>query len=429
MEPSLAVLPFTDLSEDKSQRYLCDGLAAELIAGLSRIEDLRVAPRNSSFRFRATEPGEAGRQLGVFAVLEGTVGKAEGRLRVDARMTSTEDGLELWSGTFDRPLEDVFAIQHEIADSITSALELRFDPQHSEALKRPPTSDVQAYEYYLKGRQRFFEYRRRSVEAALQLFNMALMLDHGYARAYAGVAECCTFLFMYGYGDDADLEQADLASRRALEFAPDLAEAHVARGQVLFLRNDYGAADEAFETAIRLNPRLYEAYYFYARSNFVRGNLESAAKLLGHAARIDPDDYQAPLLVAQIYDSQERPEQAIASRRRGIEAVERRLQQSPEETRALYMGANALVCLGESEKGVRWAERALDLEPDEPMLLYNVGCVFSLAGETDRALECVEKSVRGGLAYVDWLRQDSNFDPLRDHPRFQALLERRPPST
>jgi adenylate cyclase len=420
---SLAVLPFANLSADRNQQYFCDGLAAELISALSRIEGLRVAPRSSSFRFRANDDAqETGRQLGVSAVLEGSVGRVDDRLRVSAKLTSREGGIELWSDTFDRPVEDVFAIQHEIAERIARALELRLDQQHAEALKRPPTSDVQAYEYYLEGRERFFEYRRRGVEAALQLFNMALELDPDYAQAWAGVAECCTFLFMYADGDEVDLEQADLASLRALELAPDLAEAHVARGVVLSMQHQYEASDEAFEAAIRLNPKLFEAYYFYARSSFAQGDLESAAKLFAHASRIDPSDYQAPLLLAQIYDDQKRPEEAAAIRRRGVQAAERHLQHSPEETRALYMGANALVCLGHSASGLRWAERALELEPDEPMVLYNVGCVYSLAGEIDRALECIERSVSSRLAYVEWLRQDSNLDPLRDHPRFQALL-------
>jgi TolB-like protein/Flp pilus assembly protein TadD len=421
---SIAVLPFADLSADKDQRYFCDGLATELINALSRIEDLRVAPRSSSFRFRASDDAqEAGRQLGVSSVLGGSVGKAGDRLRVSAKLTRTDDGFELWSNTFDRPLEDVFAIQHEIAERITHKLELRLDEQRSEALKRPPTTDVQAYECYLEGRERFFEYRRRGVEAALQLFNKALMLDHDYARAYAGVAECCTFLFMYADGDEADLEQADLASRRALELAPDLAEAHAARGVVLSMQHEHQASERAFETAIRLNPRLFEAYYFYARNCFAQGDLESAAKLFGHASRIDPDDYQAPLLLAQIYDDLERSDEAAAIRRRGVQAAERRLQHNPEETRALYLGANALVCMGQSEQGLRWAERALELEPDEPMVLYNVGCVYSLVGKVDRALECIEKCVSTRPAYVDWLQQDSNLDPLREHPRFQALLE------
>lgn len=421
--PSIAVLPFADLSADKDQKYFCDGLAAELISALSRVEGLRVAPRSSSFRFRSADhPGQAGRELGVSAILEGGVSRTANRLRVSARLIRVEDGVELWSRSFDSPLSDIFDIQNEIAERISQALELRLDQQASEAFKRPPTTDVQAYESYLEGREHFFEYGRRGVEAALRSFNKALELDPGYARAHAGVAECCTFLVSNADGDEADLEQADLSSRRALELAPDLAEAHVARGLVRSLQHKYRAAEESFETAIDLNPKLFEAFYFYARNSFVQGDLETAAKLFGHASRVNPDDYQAPLLVAQIYDGQESPEKAAASRRRGIQAAERRLQQNPEETRALYMGANALVCLGETERGLRWAERALKLEPDEPMVVYNAGCIYSLAGEAERALECIEKSVRFGPAYLEWLRHDSNLDSLREDPRFQALL-------
>ena len=425
---SIAVLPFADLSPDQDQRYFCDGLTGELVGALSCIENLDVAPRSSSLHLRGFEDDrEAGRELAVALVLGGTVSKADDRLEVTTRLTEVDAGVERWSETFDLPLKDVFTIPHEIAQHVAATLDLHLAEHHSEALQRAPTADVRAYDYYLKGRERFFEYRRRGVEAALQLFNMALMLDHQYARAYAGVAECCTFLYMYADGDDADLEQADLASRRALEIAPDLAEAHAARGLVLSLQHRYEESEEAFERAIELNPKLFEAYYFYARNCFVQGDLAGAAKLFGHASRVDPDDYQAPLLVAQIYDDQQRPEDAAASRRRGIKAVERRLRRNPEETRALYMGANALVGLGDLEKGLRWAERAVELEPGESMVLYNVGCVYSLAGKIDLALDCLEKSVRSGLAYVDWLKQDSNLDPLREQPRFQALLEKRTP--
>ena len=422
--PSIAVLPFDDLCADRNQKYFCDGLANELIDVLSRTEGLHVAPRSASFRFRAVEdPREAGRELGVAAVLLGGVSKTDGRLRVGAKLVQTDTGAELWSDAFDSNLEKVFAIQHQIAEQIVHALELHLDQQELEALKRQPTADVEAYEHYLEGRERFFEYDRHGVEAALRSFNEALALDSEYARAHAGVAECCSFLFMYADGDESDLRRAKEASCRALELAPDLAEAHAARGLVFSLQHEFDAAEKEFETAIDLSPKLFEAFYFYARNNFVKGDLESAAKLYGHASIIDPGDYQAPLLVAQIYDSQGRPDEAASSRRKGVLAVERRLLQNPQEVRALYMGANALVGLGEVEKGLRWAERALELEPDEPMVLYNVGCVLSMAGRLERALECVEETVSRSPGYVDWILQDSNLDPLREHPRFKAIVE------
>jgi len=421
---SIAILPFVDQSPEKDHRYFCDGLAAELIVGLSHVAGLRVAPRVSSFRFRYVEDAqEAGRQLGVDAVIEGSVAKSDERLRVSARLVRTEDAAELWTRTFDRPLADLFAVQQEIAERIAHRLEFRLDEKHARALERPPTSDVRAYEYYLEGRERFFEYRRSGVEAALALFNRALELDADYPRALAGVAECCCFLVMYADGETPLLEQAERVSRRCLELAPELAQAHVASGLVLSLQERYEASEEAFEKAIDLNPKLFEAYYFYARNRFAQGDLETAAKLFKHASIIDPDDYQAPLLLGQIYDSLHRPDEAAAVRRQGVRAAERRLNHNPEEARALYMAANALVCLGQSEQVLLWAERALALEPDEPMLLYNVGCIYSLAGEFDGALDCLEKAVAAGDAYIDWLRQDSNLDPLRDQPRFQALLE------
>jgi adenylate cyclase len=421
---SIAVLPFADLSPGKDQKYFCDGLAAELVASLAGTEGLHVAPRRASFRFRGADRAcEAGRELGVLTALEGGVSKIDSRLRVVARLIGTEDGRELWSGSFDGPMEDLFSIQQEIAQCILETLELSLSRQQVDAIEQRPTVDVRAYDLYLKGRERFFEYGRSGVKAALDLFGKALELDRDYARAHAGVAECCTFLFMYADGDTADLDRADRASRRSLELAPNLAEAHVARGQVLSLKREFDAAEEEFERAISLDPRLFEAFYFYARNSFVQGDLESAAKLFGHASRVDPGDYQASLLVAQIYDDQERPEHAASSRRRGIQAAERHLEENPKEVRALYMGANALVGLGEIERGVEWAERALTLEPEEPMVLYNVGCVFSMAGRTDRALECVEKAVASSPGYVDWLRQDSNLDAIRDHPRFKAIVE------
>ena len=419
---SVAILPFVDLSAEEDRRYFCDGLAGELIAALSRAEGLRVAPRSSSFRCRGAEDvQEAGRRLGVDAVVEGSVARSGEQLRVRARLVGVEDGAELWTRTFDRPLEDLFAVQHELAERIAHRLEFRLDEKHARALARPPTADVRAYEYYLEGRERFFEYRRRGVEGALELFHRALELDPEYARALAGVAECWCYLVMYGGGEADLLQRAERASRRALELDPELAEARVARGLVLSMRQEYEAAEEAFESAIDLNPKLFEAYYFYARNSFAKGDLETAAKLFKHAAVIDPDDYQAPLLLGQIYDRFERPEEAAATRRRGVRAAERRLLHHPGESRALYMAANALVALGQKQRGLRWAERAVALEPDEPMLLYNVGCVYSLAGEPERALDCLEKAVAGGDAYVEWLRQDNDLEPLREHPRFQAL--------
>ena len=138
--------------------------------------------------------------------------------------------------------------------------------------------------------------------------------------------------------------------------------------------------------------------------------------------RVNPDDYQSPLLAAQIYDDLGRPAEGIMARKRGVEVAERHLRLNPDDARALYMAANALVALGKGEQGQQWAERALAIRPDDPMLLYNVGCVFSMLGRVEPAIECLEKAARNGLTHKGWYEHDSNLDPLREHARFQELV-------
>jgi tetratricopeptide (TPR) repeat protein len=235
------------------------------------------------------------------------------------------------------------------------------------------------------------------------------------------MADCGSFLFLNIERTEPNRVQADAASRKALALDPDLAEAHAARGVALSLSGRHDAAEQSFETAIRLNPKLFDGHYFYARDCFARGQTEKAIRLYEQAYEVRPDDYQSPLLVAQVYEDLGRADEARGARLRGVKAVEERLDLNPDDVRALYMGANGLVALGEHERGLAWARRALELEPEEPMLLYNLACIYSLAGELTEALECLERAIQGGFAHKMWLEQDSNLDPLRDEPRFRAL--------
>jgi TolB-like protein/Flp pilus assembly protein TadD len=424
--PSVAVLPFSDLSPDGDQQHFCDGIAEEIINALTRIENLRVAPRTTSFRFRGTEMDgrELGDRIGVGHLLSGSVRKAGDRLRVNVELIGTTDGQRLWAERYDRELKDVFAIQDEIAQRTADALEVALSPRERRAIKHVATTNVQAYDYYLRGRSYFYQYRRRGIEFALQMFSRAIELDPSYASAYAGIADCCSFLFMNVDRKESNRVRADAASRKALALDPELAEAHTARGVALSLGGRHDAAEQSFETALRLNPKLFDGHYFYARDCFVQGKTEKAIRLYEQASRVRPDDYQSPLLVAQIYEDLGRADEARASRLRGVRAAEERLDLNPDDLRALYMGANGLVALGECELGLAWARRAYELEPDEPMLLYNLGCIYALAGEADEALGCLERALDRGFAHRGWIEKDSNLDSLRDDPRFVELTRR-----
>ncbi|HEY6868042.1 MAG TPA: protein kinase [Candidatus Eisenbacteria bacterium] len=424
--PALAVLPFHDLSRGGAEGHLCDGIAEEIINAMARLEGVRVASRTSSFRYRGSllDARAIGRELGVDALLEGGVHRDGTRLRVTVELTAVRDGICLWSQKYDRETRDVFAIQEEIATRIAESLQIALSAGERHSLGRAATRDLEAYELYLRGRQYFYQYSRRGMQFALELFGRAIARDPGFALAYAGVADCHAYLWQNFDRSDTNRGRADEASRRALELDPALAQGHVSRGVALSLAGDHAGAEAEFETALRMDPWLFEAFYFYARDAFVRGDLERAIELYETAAALRPEDYQAPLLMAQVYDDLGRGPEAQAARRRGVAVAERHLEAHPDDARALYMAANGLVALGERERGLAWVERALALEPDDAMLLYNAACVRSLAGQTEEALATLERAVRGGLVYREWVESDSNLAPLRAHPRYRALLER-----
>lgn len=425
-DPSIAVLPPADMSPEQDQAYFCEGMAEEIINALSRIRGLRVASRTSSFQFKngGADTREIGRRLGVGTLLEGSVRKSGPRLRITAQLVDAARGFHLWSETFDREMEDVFEIQREIAEAVAGALQVTLSPQEKGALVEAPTRHVQAYDYYLRGRNYYYRYGRRDIEFALQLFSRAIELDPSYALAHAGLADCWSYIYLYSERRPGVREQAEAAARRAVELAPESAQALASLAVALSLGGRRDDAERAFERAIRLDPRLFEAWYFYARHSFGEGQLEKAARLYERAAEVCPEDYQAPLLVAQIDDDLGRRDKARAERIRGIACVEARLELHPDDARALYMAANGLVALGDRKRGLEFAGRARAIAPEEPMLLYNLGCIYSLAGEHDEALDCLEKAVGYGLTHEGWFEHDSNLDPLRGLPRFKALLER-----
>ncbi|MGE5231639.1 MAG: protein kinase domain-containing protein [Deltaproteobacteria bacterium] len=420
---SIAVLPFVNMSADPENEYFTDGIAEEIINALTKVQALRVASRTSAFAFKGKNEdiGEIGRKLKVATVLEGSVRKAGNKLRVTAQLVNVADGYHLWSERYDRQLEDVFAIQDEIAENIVRALRVVLSDEEKRAIEQAPAADIEAYDYYLRGRQFFHQFRRTGIQFARRMFERAMEADPGYARAYAGAADCCCFLYMYWDASKANLEGADAYSRKALELAPELAEAHASRGFAVSLSRQYDEARREFETAIRLNPKLYEAHYLYARACMQEGKLEEAVRHYEDASRVLPEDYQAPLLIQSPLKSLGRKAEAEAALRRGLQVVEKHLELNPDDARALYLGATALVQVGERERGLEWGRRALGIDPEDSVVLYNVACLYALVGRIDDAIECLEKAVQNGFGHREWLENDTDLNALRGNPRFEAL--------
>jgi serine/threonine protein kinase/tetratricopeptide (TPR) repeat protein len=421
---SVAVLPFRNMSSDPENEYFSDGLAEELINALTKVEGLHVASRTSAFAFKGKNEDvrKIGDQLNVRTVLEGSVRKAGNRLRISAQLVNVADGYHLWSETYNRELADIFDIQDEIAQNITRALRVILG-EKDKRKERAPTTDVRAYEFYLRGRQFFHQFRRMGFEFALQMFAGAIGIDPNYARAHAGVADCHSLLFTYWDTDPAHLRQADEASRKALELDPGLAEAHVSRGLAVSLKKEYAEAEREFDAAIRLDPNLFEARYFFGRAFMAQGKLDEAARLYEQACQLRPDDYQAATHLGSIYAGLGRKADGQAACQRCAEVLVKHVELHPDDARALYLGAVVWCQLGEAARGLEWAERALAMDPEEPMTLYNVACFYSLQGKTGQALDCLENALKHGFAHKEWIEHDSDLAPLRDQPRYQALLK------
>jgi TolB-like protein/Tfp pilus assembly protein PilF len=422
---AIAVLPFADLSRERDQEYFCDGMAEEIITRLSRLSQIRVASRASSFRFRgAVDTREAGKKLGVSALVEGSIRKSGDLLRVSVQLTGAENGYQIWSQTFDKQMGDVFAIQAEIAAEVVNALEIGM-PDGSTKLPSiaPPTRNIEAYDCYLRGRKFYYQYGPRDMDFAIQLFSRAVELDPAYPLAYAGLADCWSYIYLYSTRDEAVREQAEWASQRAVELDAQCAQAQASWGLALSLRSEFEEAEAAFLKAIDLDRNLYEAYYFYARQSFARGQAEKAVELYQEAIRVRPEEFQARLLMAQSYEDLGQPEQARLSRQKGIEMAGQHLLVHPDDVRAMYMAANGMAALGQQDQARQLAERALALRPDDAMLLYNVGCIFSMLGDPKKALDALEKAAAGGLRQRGWYEHDNNLDPLREEPRFKKLLK------
>src|SRR6266542_2795253 len=423
---SIAVLPFTNTSADPENEYFTDGVAEEIINALSKIKSLGVASRTSTFAYKGKTEDirEIGKKLEVSAILEGSVRKMGKKIRVSAQLINVANGYQLWSERYDREIEDIFAIQEEIAQNIVKALRVVISDEEKRAIEKVATANVQAYDYYLRGRKFFHQHRRTSIEFARQMFTRAIEIDPKYARAYAGIADCCSILYMYFDARESNLKQADSASRKALELDPQLAEAHSAMGLAFSLSKQFAEANREFEKAMELDPKLYEAPYFYGRACLAQGKSFEAAPLFEKAAQLRPEDYQAPTFLASAYAGQGRIHEASKASRRAVAVIEEWLDLNPDDARALNLGATIWSNLGETDRALEWARRSLVIDPEDPQLLYNVACVYAIEGMKEDAISCLERAIDKGYGHREWLLHDSDLNSLRSDKRFQALLDR-----
>ena len=423
-KPSIAVLPFTNMSGDTEQEYFSDGITEDIITDLSKISALSVIARHTSFTYKGktVKVQNVGRELGADFILEGSVRKAGARVRVTGQLINS-DGTHIWADRFDRDLTDIFAIQDEITHAIVEQLKVKLLPQEKMSIQQAPTDNVEAYTCYLKARELFHRGSKSGYKAAREMFVKATVLDPSYARAYAGIADCDTFLYLRTT-EPISFEAILAMSDKALALDNGLADAYASRGAALSAVKRYAEAEIEFEKAISLDPNSFEAHYFYARACVFQGKIEQATALFERAAAIKPDDYASVCILVQFYNSLGRKEDAKEAARKGAKLAERQLTLHPDDAKAAELGSGSLIEIGEFDRAREWIARALALEPDNPVTHYNAACGYAMLGDIDKAFELLERGiVMGGPEWGRWVEHDSMLDPLRHDPRYQALLE------
>jgi adenylate cyclase len=422
--PSIVVLPFNNMSGDAEQEYFSDGITEDVITDLSKVSGLFVVARNTAFTYKGKplKVQDVCSELGVKYALEGSVRKAGSRVRVTSQLIDAADGGHVWADRYDRDLTDIFAIQDEITHAIVEQLKVKLLPQEQRSIARAPTDNVEAYTYYLRGRQFLHRHSKSYYLLARRMFAKAVELDPAFARAYAGIADCDSFLFLH-YHEAVAVDAILATSAQALALDDKLAEAHASRGLALSLVQRYPDAMAEFKRAIALDPNSFEAHYFYGRACFAQDMPAEAAAQFERAMALKPDDYQSPAMLVMIYRSLGRLPEVVTAARKVIEIAEQELTRHPENPRPAYLGAGSLIEVGEPDRAREWIARAMATDPDDILTQYNVACVYSKLGELDVAFDLLERLLpHANHETKSWVRHDVDFEALRSQPRYQRIL-------
>jgi adenylate cyclase len=423
---SICVLPFVNMSGEAEQEYFSDGISEDIITDLSKVSALSVTARNTAFTYKGKSVSipQVARQLNVSHVLEGSVRKAGNRVRITAQLIDGMTGNHIWAERFDREMSDIFDLQDEISEAIVEALRVRLMPEEKKAIENRGTNDVEAYNLYLMARQysvtgNFGNAQRN--ETIVRLCQRAIDIDPNYAKAWALMASAQLSLRLHLRREgDGGLAAAE----RALELDQNLAEAHSAKATVLFSRGDYDGAIAEIDIALRLDPDSYEVHVAAARWNYAQHRIEEAIRHFEKAVSLMENDYWAAGMLLACFRTINDTERARIAAGITLERVEKAVAQDPGSGSAMSFGVAALVTLDQTDRALEWAERARLLDPDNLNMLYNIGCALIAINQFDAAMDMLEPGFQKlGIEALNWSKADPDLDPIRDHPRFIAMME------
>jgi adenylate cyclase len=424
-EVSICVLPFQNMSGDAEQEYFSDGISEDITTDLSKVSALEVIARNTAFTFKGQSVNvcEVARKLGVTHVLEGSVRKVGDRVRITAQLIDGRSGGHVWADRYDRDLTDIFAIQDEITKEIVRALKLKLLPEEKKAIEQRGTQSAEAYNLYLLARQYWVTGNHgdmRREQRVMRICGRAVEIDPYYAQAWALLALAQSSL-RYGFGQEVD--DGYVAAHTALAIDPNIAEAHLPMVKRLQERQQFDAAAVEMEAAIRLGPESWEVNKEAGRYHLMKRDVPTAARHYEKAAELMETDFHAWAMLSTCYKALGETAKLREAAKHMVSESQLAVQQDPSNGAALGILAGGYALLGEKEKTREWIDRAMLVDPDNLNMRYNFACVLAIMGDKEAALKMLQSALSLAGAYqVRVAETDTDFDSIRDDPRFQAML-------
>jgi non-specific serine/threonine protein kinase len=421
-QKSVAVLYFENQSGAKEDEYFRDGITEDIVTELSKIAKLQIFPRSEvlAFRDKPVTTLQVAQQLDAGYVLEGSIRRAGNRVRITAQLVEASTRHSIWAERYDRQLEDVFAIQEEIARSIAQALRITLTPQEDKIIARKPTENPQAYDFYLRGRSYT---RRENLDYGLQMFEQAIHLDPNFALAHAGIGSLCGRMYEIREQDPKWLERGLAACDRAMALAPDLPEVLIAHARLCYAQKKYEEAALLAWRAIERKPDCEGSWNILGRAFFASGRHEEAAALTERALEANGDDYNTYIPFANVLERLGRKKEAEHVRERMSKILRQQLELVPEDVRArILLAANIAHFAQDADESIRHLQTAVALRPGDSNTLYNAACTYGVLGKKAEALETLKKAFAAGYGLRNWAAKDSDLDCLRDDPEYRKLV-------
>src|SRR6266849_1637350 len=420
-EKSVAVLYFENLSGATEEEYFRDGMTEDVITELAKIKTLHVFPRAAVLVYRdklVTGP-EVGQQLKASYVLGGSVRRSGNRLRISAQLVETSTGHTVWAERYDREMKDVFEVQDDIARSITQALRISLSPQEEKTIAKKPTQSLQAYDYFLKGRNYT---RRENLEFAVQMFEHAIALDPNFALGHAGIANVYGMQFELHGRDPRWVEKGLAAANRAFELEPQLPEALSARARVFLAQQDYEEAIKYAYKAIERKRDCDGAWDILGRALFTSDRWKEASEVTDRAIEASGDDYNVYVPYLNTLTALGDLERANKLRQRWMNALEQQIDLVPEDVRARILLAGSYAHFGNKNDAAQQLEKAVAMRPNDPNTLYNAACTYGLLDMKPEALAMLKRAAATGFSDMEWISRDPDLASLHGDAEFEQLI-------